>query len=65
MRVEKKLKKFHDLFSLTVVKSGPGYHEEKTYNFGPEGVETHSRSSGVVQPKLDKPMGPDMSKELI
>ncbi len=58
-------------FSLTVIKSGPGYHEEKTYNFGPRGVtrtETTRTSGGGREQKEEteeRLLGPDMSTSLI
>lgn len=54
---------------LTVIKSGPGFHEEKTYNFGPEGVQSQSHSQrmpvdGANQKMEDQTnMLNDMSKE--
>ncbi len=31
---------------LVVIQSGPGYHREKTYNFGPDGVNVETKSGG-------------------
>lgn len=40
--------------TLTVIKAGPGYHSQKTYNFGPEGVNTKTEE------KTGKGVGNDM-----
>ncbi len=47
---------------MVVVQAGPGYRQEKTYNFGPEGVETHVESHGNVPDTVAKEIGKDMSK---
>lgn len=31
---------------MIVIKSGPGYHQEKTYDFGPNGVQTRTETRG-------------------
>lgn len=31
---------------MVIIKSGPGYHQEKTYDFGPNGMKTEVKSSG-------------------
>ena len=45
-----------------MIKSGPGYHQEKTYNFGPDGVQTETRTRGGEGERPMKMMGPDMSE---
>ena len=31
---------------MIVIKSGPGYRQEKTYDFGPDGVQTRTETRG-------------------
>ena len=42
--------------TLTVIKAGPGYHSQKTYNFGPEGVDSKTEE------QTGKDVGKDMRK---
>ena len=42
--------------TLTVIKAGPGFHSQKTYNFGPEGVNSKTEE------KTGQDVGKDMRK---
>ena len=44
--------------TLTVIKAGPGYHSQKTYNFGPEGVKSKTEE------QTGKDVGKDMRKSI-
>jgi hypothetical protein len=33
---------------MVVIKSGPGYREQKTYDFGPDGIKTRTETNGNV-----------------